>query len=109
MKKINLKKIDLKNINVKKIFKVDAYTSIKVFKVIILVAACGSFIYLGFFVYQFIYRTIAQSDEVILLRRQVALEVVDTKTLETVLDNFQTKKELPKIDWLKVKDPFKEL
>lgn len=45
----------------------------------------GTCTYLGFFLYENFYQTVAQTDEIILLKKEVAPDIIDTEKIDKVL------------------------
>ncbi|NQU77764.1 hypothetical protein HQ544_03650 [Candidatus Falkowbacteria bacterium] len=63
-------------------------------------------LFASFFLYQNIYKTITSTDEIIVLRSQIALETIDTQILNKVLTDIKNKKIVPEINWTTFRNPF---
>lgn len=100
--KLNLKslKIDL--------FKV-FFLSFKYFYLILAVIIIATATSLGFFIYQYFYQTITQAEKIIILKKEVAPNTIDTDKVETVLQAIEAKNKAELIDWPKIKNPFSVL
>ena len=69
--------------------------------------------FLTFFLYQYFYKTISQTDVIALLKSEVVGDSVKIKTFEKIKSNFQSKKAgSPEVltptetKWQNLKDPF---
>ncbi len=61
---------------------------------------------LGFFLYGNIYQTITQSEQIIILKQEVAPDIVNMKKFNDVLQKITKKTSLKEIDWKKINNPF---
>lgn len=71
--------------------------------VLIMIGVLGA---IGFFLYRNLYQTIAQSEEIILLRKEVAPNSIEVNKVKTVLDGFNAKTTAKNIDFGQTKNPF---
>ena len=72
------------------------------------IVLAGSGLGLGVFLYFNLYQTITQADQIILLRREVAPETVDTKKVEAVCTAIDQKTSgKSTVDWNTLPDPFR--
>ena len=74
--------------------------------IIIFIAIVG---YLGWFLYNNLYQTIAQTEQIIVLRAEVSPYSIDIKQFNTILETLEKKtsqKNLKKINWSEIKNPF---
>lgn len=63
-------------------------------------------IFLGFFLYQNIYKAITQNEEIVILQGQLALEPVDISLFRKILRLMGEKKSAPDINAEEMKNPF---
>ena len=62
---------------------------------------------LGLFLYKNLYQTIIQSKEVILLRQEVAPDIINISKVESILNSLDKKtKSTESINWLEIKNHF---
>ncbi len=54
----------------------------------------SAFFVLGFFLYQNFYKTIRESEEIIVLKKEVANESIDMKKFQSIMEKIETKKTL---------------
>src|SRR3989338_4517358 len=65
---------------------------------------------LSWFLYRNLYQTITQSEQIILLKQEVAPDTIDIKTVEEVLNALDQKTDpADGIDWQKIKNPFNQV
>lgn len=84
-----------------------AFLSLKYISLIIIVIIIGFVAILGHFLYTNFYQTIAQSQEVILLKQEVAPDTIDIKRVERVLKALDEKTTAtPTLNLQEVKNPF---
>jgi len=84
-----------------------ALISLKYIYIIIILIILGFGAALGYFFYSYYYQTIAQSQEVVLLRQEVAPDTIDISRVEKVLDALDKKTTTsPEINFKAVKNPF---
>ena len=83
--------------------------SLRYFYIIIFILLAGSLVILGNFLYANFYQTISQSEEIILLKQEVAPDIIDTKKVETVLDQINKKPlRSEEINFDEIFDPFEK-
>lgn len=63
-------------------------------------------IFLGYFLYQNIYKAITQNEEIVILQGQLALEPVDISLFRKILRLVREKKSTPDFDITEIKNPF---
>jgi len=74
---------------------------------IVILIALAALVILGLFLYKNLYVTITQSEEIILLKQEVAPDTIDRTKVNTVLSALEKKvTSADDIDWLQVKNPF---
>ncbi|MDD2807065.1 MAG: hypothetical protein PHW95_00905 [Patescibacteria group bacterium] len=71
------------------------------------VAIVVIFSLLGLFLYQYFYQTIAQSEEIVLLKQEVAPDILDDDKVKKVLNRLDLKESTSTVP-LAVNNPFKE-
>lgn len=89
--KIRAQKI---RISQKKLYIISALIIIAVFSI------------LGFFLYKNIYQSITQSEQIIILRQEVAPDAINMKKFNTVLEKIIKKTSREEIEWEDIKNPF---
>lgn len=81
--------------------------SLRYFYVLIFILLAGSLVILGNFLYTNFYQTISQSEEIVLLKQEVAPDIIDTKKVEAVLGQINKKPlQSEGINLDEVSDPF---
>ncbi len=84
--------------------------SLKYLYGLVIVLVIATFAILGFFLYKNFYQTITQSEEIILLRQEVAPDTIDMELVNRVLKLMANKiASSDEIDWGKIKNPFNPL
>ena len=58
------------------------------------------------FLYKNFYKTLASTEEIMVLRNQIALEQVNVNLFNQVTKAIENKKAAPKVDWTTFKNPF---
>lgn len=66
----------------------------------------GVLITLGLFLYKNFYQTITQSEEIILLKQEVAPDTINMKKVEAILKALEEKTTTTNIIWQEIKNPF---
>ena len=61
---------------------------------------------LGFFLYKNFYQTITSSEEIILLKSEVAPDTINMKKVEAILKALAEKTAANDMDWQKIRNPF---
>ncbi|OGY45457.1 MAG: hypothetical protein A2744_02100 [Candidatus Buchananbacteria bacterium RIFCSPHIGHO2_01_FULL_44_11] len=80
---------------------------VKYLYLIVILIALGALAILGLFLYKNLYVTITQSEEIILLKQEVAPDTIDRTKVNTVLSALEKKStSADNIDWSQVKNPF---
>ncbi|OGY43422.1 MAG: hypothetical protein A2729_04600 [Candidatus Buchananbacteria bacterium RIFCSPHIGHO2_01_FULL_39_14] len=80
--------------------------SLKYIYLIILIMIIGVLTLLGYFLYNNLYQTIAQSKEIILLKQEVAPDTIDLKKVNEALAAIEAKTSKKNISWSEIKNPF---
>jgi len=65
--------------------------------------------YLSWFLYNNLYQTIAQTEQIIVLRAEVSPYSIDIKQFNTILETLEKKtspEKTEEINWAKIKNPF---
>ena len=63
--------------------------------------------FLSWFLYENFYKTITQSEQIILLRQEVAPDTINTQRVNKVLNSLAKKTNVNKIiEWTSIKNPF---
>jgi hypothetical protein len=57
----------------------------------IVLASLTVFSYISMFLYQSLYKTITQSEEIVILKEKVAIETINMKKYETIIDRIKEK------------------
>jgi len=70
-------------------------TSLRVVTVIVAIMIIAAIVSVGYFLYAYLYRTIAQSEEIILLKQEVAPESIDITQVTKTIDNLEKKEAHP--------------
>lgn len=98
-------KLKLPKIKKIKIFR--ALFSLKYFYVLVIILIIGVSGILGWFLYKNFYQTIAQTEEIILLKQEVAPDTINMGKVDSVLKFLDKKiKSTSTINWLKIRNPF---
>lgn len=66
----------------------------------------GTIAYLLFFLYENFYKTVAQTDEIILLKQEVASDTLNIQKIDQVLKNLNEKNSTSASDFSSIKNPF---
>jgi hypothetical protein len=61
---------------------------------------------LGIFLYKNLYQSITQSEQIIVLKQEVAPDIIDMNKFNNVLDKLSEKINPEKIEWQHLKNPF---
>lgn len=62
---------------------------------------------LGMFLYQNLYQTITQSEEIVILKQEIAPDTINVKKVEELIDRIEQKKAGQEdIDWSQIKNSF---
>ncbi|NUM25164.1 MAG: hypothetical protein HUU49_00900 [Candidatus Buchananbacteria bacterium] len=86
-----------------------ALFSLRYFYILIFVLLLTALALLGSFLYRNFYQTIAQSEEIILLKKEVAPDIIDINKVETVLNRLNKKSSTTDdINFDVITDPFNE-
>lgn len=93
--------------NKKNLSKTDISSRFRTINILVIIVALAGFSYLGYFLYQKVYLTIIQAAEVEVLKQKVALEVLDTKTFEGVLEILEKEKMAEEKSIEGLDDPFR--
>lgn len=81
--------------------------SLKYLYVLILLLLIGLSGILGLFLYKNLYQTIAQTEEIMILRQEVAPDIIDMKRVEAILESLNKKTTTTEeINWQEIKNPF---
>ncbi|MFA6215696.1 MAG: hypothetical protein WC768_03950 [Patescibacteria group bacterium] len=81
--------------------------SLKYFYFLMLLLVIAVLIFVGLFLYKNFYQTITQSQEIILLRQEVAPDVINMDKVEKILKLLDQKATTTEeINWQDVKNPF---
>ena len=80
--------------------------SAKYLKLIIIIISFAAFGYLGFFLYQKMYLTISQSEEIKVLRQEVAPYSIDKDEIKKTLESLDNKTKPNNINYDQIQDPF---
>lgn len=84
--------------------------SIKYLYALVLLATAVIAGYLGLFLHKNFYGTIAQTEQIVLLKKEVAPDTIDTEKVNQVLTAIEQKVTPPeKIDFQSLKNPFRNL
>lgn len=95
--KIKLPKIKLSKIT----------NSMSYFYILMVLIALAAFSFVGYFLYKNLYLTVTQSEEIIILKKEVAPDVIDIDRVNTVLQNLEEKAAgADDLDWSNIKNPF---
>ena len=70
-------------------------TSLRVVTVVVSIMIITAIAGVGYFLYVYLYRTIAQSEEIILLKQEVAPESIDIAQVTKTIDNLEKKEAHP--------------
>lgn len=81
--------------------------SLKYFYILIAVLIIVVLGVLGWFLYKNLYQTIAQTEQIILLRKEVAPDTINMEKVNTVLKFLDKKiRSTSTVNWTKIKNPF---
>lgn len=80
--------------------------SLKYFYWLIIVLIIGASVGLGWFLYKNLYQTIASSEQIILLKQDVAPDTINIAKVEAVLEAMDKKVTADPIDWESATNPF---
>jgi len=81
--------------------------SFKYLYVLIILIMAGILVTLGFFLYKNLYQTITQSEEIILLRQEVAPDTINMTKVNSVLESLNLKTMASSsADWVNSRNPF---
>lgn len=80
--------------------------SLKYFYILAAILVIAVLIALGIFLYQYLYQTIAQSKEIILLKSQVAPEAINLDEVKKILEFLDKKISSDGTNWPGIKNPF---
>jgi len=80
--------------------------SLRYLYILIVILTTGVTSSLGSFLYKNFYQTITQSEEIILLKKEVAPDAIDIKEVENIINNLNKKTTNNNIDWETIKNPF---
>lgn len=78
-----------------KLKRVHLLTSLRIVSVVVAMMITGAIVGVSFFLYAYLYRTIAQSEEIILLKQEVAPESIDIEQVRKTIDNLEEKDARP--------------
>lgn len=70
---------------------IHALNSLKYLYIVTLIIIIGFIAVLGYFLYKNFYQTITQAEEIILLKKEVAPEAIDTNKVDRVLEALEQK------------------
>lgn len=66
----------------------------------------ATFIWFLLFLYQKFYITLAQTEEIVVLKSQLAVDVLDIEIFQKIKDAQEARQNLPLVEWGKVNNPF---
>jgi len=75
--------------------------------ILIIIAVIIVLIQLSFFLYKNLYQAVAQSEEIIILREEVAPDTVNMNKFYSVLEKLNRKKESSSATLIEIRNPFK--
>lgn len=101
-----MKKLDLKNVKIKGLFKLKSHNLVKLMRWLVVILFIAGFAGSGFFLYQYVYRTIIQADQVLVLRKEVAFESIDSKDFASVLEGIESKEQTEEVELSDLNNPF---
>jgi len=78
-----------------KLKKIHLLTSLHILTIVVTVAIMLAIAGVGLFLYTYFYRTIAQSEEIILLRQEVAPESINITQVKQAIANIEKKETTP--------------
>ena len=99
MFKINLDKYLDKNISKQEMI-------IRLTFYIIMFIISSSFIIFLLFLYQRFYLTLIQAEEIVILKSQLAVDVLDIELYQKVKISAENRKNAPAVNWQEVRNPF---
>ena len=70
-------------------------TSLRIVTIIVTITIGIAVVGIGFFLYTYFYKTITQSEEIFLLRQEVAPESIDIVQVKKTIDNLEKKENSP--------------
>ena len=82
------------------------FSSIKYFYVLIIIMMAFALSLLSLFLYQNLYKSITQSEQIILLKQEVAPDTIDLARVDSVLSALKQKVSQKTINWLEIKNFF---
>lgn len=83
-------------------------TSLKYISYLIAIAIIIIFSLLGVFLYKYFYQTIAQSQEIVLLKQEVAPDILDSEKVSKVIKELDLKEATSTTD-IDIINPFREI
>ncbi|HBV57950.1 MAG TPA: hypothetical protein DEB73_01650 [Candidatus Magasanikbacteria bacterium] len=99
MFKINLKKYFDKNVS-----KPELMARLTFYCILLIISS--TFIIFLFFLYQRFYLTLIQAEEIVILKSQLAVDVLDIDLYQKVKSTAENRKNAPVVNWQEVRNPF---
>lgn len=99
MLKINLEKYFDKNVS-----KPELIARLTFYGILLIISS--SFIIFLLFLYQRFYLTLIQAEEIVILRSQLAVDVLDIDLYQKVKTSAENRKNAPIVNWQEVRNPF---
>lgn len=73
---------------------------------ILMLFISASFIVFLFFLYQRFYLTLIQAEEIVILKSQLAVDILDIDLYQKVKTAAENRKNAPAINWREIRNPF---
>lgn len=99
MLKINLEKYFDKNVS-----KPELIARLTFYGILLIISS--SFIIFLLFLYQRFYLTLIQAEEIVILRSQLAVDVLDIDLYQKVKTVAENRKNAPSVNWQEIRNPF---
>lgn len=97
-------KIDLKKYFKQKISKSELSIRLIFYGILLFISA--SFIIFLFFLYQRFYLTLIQAEEIVILKSQLAVDILDIDLYQKVKSTAANRKNAPSVNWQEIRNPF---
>ncbi|MEK9183340.1 MAG: hypothetical protein AAB849_02415 [Patescibacteria group bacterium] len=97
-------KIDLTKYFKKNVSKVELAIRLTFYGILLLISS--SFIIFLFFLYQRFYLTLIQAEEIVILKSQLAVDVLDVDLYQKIKNSAENRKNAPIINWRELRNPF---